>query len=225
MEKYPQNGAYVFCNANPIRFIDEDGRDWFEATDNSENSTYFWDESEKLWLINNQGTFRNVGKNVVVFDGSREECPGTKDGTGKYIDGDGAINAIVSVYGSNGSDDVNTYTGYTMTSDPDKYVPIAEGEFRGSYVDPGKKGLLPSNWRLDGNIPTMDNLPNTNPYSVNDWNYNQPIKTGIYIHSTGKNGNLGSRNSTGCLLILDSDWSSFKTNMEGVENFNVIIKR
>ena len=26
MEKYPQNGAYVFCNANPIRFVDPDGR-------------------------------------------------------------------------------------------------------------------------------------------------------------------------------------------------------
>jgi len=31
MEKYPQNGAYVFCNANPIKFVDLDGRkftDW-----------------------------------------------------------------------------------------------------------------------------------------------------------------------------------------------------
>lgn len=47
----------------------------------------------------------------------------------------------------------------------------------------------------------------------------------IYIHSTGKNGGLGTRNSTGCLLILDSDWQAFKDAMSGVKKYTVQVSR
>jgi len=66
---------------------------------------------------------------------------------------------------------------------------------------------------------------NTNPDAKNDWNYKTIYKTGIFIHSTGTDGNLGSRNSTGCLLISDKQWDAFKQQMNGVTNYTVQVTR
>ena len=76
-----------------------------------------------------------------------------------------------------------------------------------------------------GEVPTMDGIMNTNPMARRDYNYNTPIKTGIYIHSTGNNGNLGSYNSTGCLLILNTEWDSFNRSLSGVRSFKLVLNR
>jgi lipoprotein-anchoring transpeptidase ErfK/SrfK len=202
---------------------DPTGMDWYEA----EDGTVTWTDytSQKAMTDNGvKGTY--LGQAHVVFNGSRNEQPATQNGR-NYITGEGAVNASVTVYGTKGADDISTFTGYTMTSDPDKYIPIDEGLYKGSYMVPGKTRGLTSNWALNeaGKVQTMDGVPNTNPESKNDWNYNTSWKTGIYIHSTGEYGSLGTRVSTGCLLILNSDWGAFKDAMSGVRNYTVRVNR
>ena len=164
-----------------------------------------------------------LGQAHIVFTGSRWEKGGPKDGKGNYIDGDGACNAHVTVYGPKNANDIHYFTGYTMTSNAEKFIPIDEGLYDGVLGDKG--GVLPSIWALKGNIRTIDGVPNTNPESKGDWNYNTSWKTGIFIHSTGSGGNLGTRNSTGCLLILDSEWSEFNKVLENVTTFSVRVQR
>ena len=219
-DKYPSTSPYTYCANNPVRLVDPDGRDWYEDVDGAIHWTEYKSQSE---MDEAEVRGRYLGEAHIVFTGSRYEQGGTKDGKGNYIDGDGACNARVTVYGPGGSDDIHHFTGYTMTSNSGKYIPIDEGFYEGTFGNKG--GALPSRWALTGKIPTMDGIPNTNPETKGEWNYNTPWKTGIYIHSTGSKGNLGTRNSTGCLLILDSDWTDFTEAMSAAKSFSVRVER
>lgn len=158
-------------------------------------------------------------------NGSRDEKLGTKNGKSGYIDGGGAVTASVTLYGSDGADDVTTMIGFTMTSDANKYGAIAEGLFDANYDAKGKSGALKSNWVLNerGTVPTMDNEPNLSPYA--DYNYGKPVKDGIFIHSTNSTGYAGGTVSTGCLLLTPQDFKTFNTTMSGVKNFTVRVIR
>ena len=46
---------------------------------------------------------------------------------GLYIDGEGAVPAVVIVYGPGGDEDIQQYTGFTMPSDYELFGAIAEG--------------------------------------------------------------------------------------------------
>ena len=181
----------------------------------------------------------DLGQAYVVFEGSNAESPANivgQDGRAKRsITASNATAAEVTVYGPNGENDIQHYTGYTMTSDPQKYGPIAEGEYVGRS-DGNKGGKLPSCfWIYSEDAKKASggryccfmqgSRKNTNPDAKNDWNYNTICKTGIFIHSTGTDGNLGTRNSTGCLLISDSDWNAFTQQMRGVKNYTVQVSR
>lgn len=78
------------------------------------------------------------------------------------MNGDGAMTAEVTLYGSNGADDIHAYTGYTMTSDPEQFGYIDEGVYDGEYAVPGKSGALSSHWLLSGRIPEHDGAINPN---------------------------------------------------------------
>lgn len=70
---------------------------------------------------------------------------------------------------------------------------------------------------LDGGI---------NPNAPNQISSNgEGYKNGIFIHSTNKNGFVGSTVSTGCLLIHPDDWQVFNNIMSGVKNFKVQVIR
>jgi hypothetical protein len=132
---------------------------------------------------------------------------------------------MVTLYGPDGAKDITQLTGYTMTSDANKYIPIAEGIYDCDYMDPGKSAPLASHWALNnaGVVPTMDNLPNTSPYAGS--NYNLPQKTGIYIHRTNNNGKANNTVSVGCLLLTPASWTTFKTKVEGLESIKVQVIR
>ena len=55
MEKYPQNGAYVFCNANPVRFVDLDGKATYSSEGENGNVQCQWFDSDKLYYVDEKG--------------------------------------------------------------------------------------------------------------------------------------------------------------------------
>lgn len=63
-----------------------------------------------------------------------------KDPKGLYIDGEGAVPAVVTVYGPGGDDDIQQYTGFTMTSDYELFGAIAEGIYIHATNNDGKAG-------------------------------------------------------------------------------------
>jgi hypothetical protein len=220
-----------FCAENlrsgmPINRIDPSGLldDWYENA----NGEIKWTDYKSQAEMNSNGVQgKYLGQAVVQFNGARHEKLGTKNGQTGYINGEGARTASVTVYGKNGADDIHSFTGYTMTSNPDVYGAINEGTYNGNYMNPGKGGSLSSNWALNGggNVPTMDNKPNYNPEVMGTWIYGTPNKNGIYIHSANSSGYASGNVSTGCLLISPNDWNAFNSAMSGVSNFSVQVRR
>ena len=215
-----------------MKLVDPNGEDWYEIVNDEtkENEVKWTDYHSQEEMDENGIEGYYLGQAHIVFNGSRYEHP-DKNGS---IDGENSACADVTLYGPNGEDDIHYYNGYTMTSNANKYIPIAEGIYEG-HTDRNKKGKLKSNLSISDPIAsaktksrtcyTMDMKKNTNPDCMDDWNYKTVYKTGIFIHSTGSNGRLGIRNSTGCLLISDSDWDDFKKAMTGVKNFSVRVNR
>ena len=66
--KYPSTGSYVFCANNPVNIIDQDGMDWFEATDDSEIKK--WINSNEETIIDETGvSWKNIGTEYLLFNG------------------------------------------------------------------------------------------------------------------------------------------------------------
>ena len=62
-EKYPSVSPYAYCNCNPARYIDPDGRDWYEddygnAVWRNSNDSIFIDEDGAKW--------RNIGQEYLL---------------------------------------------------------------------------------------------------------------------------------------------------------------
>lgn len=201
-----------------------DGRDWAEVDVKKEDKT----TKEIKWFKNKEAFDKSgekgkyLGESAIIFKGSENEKLG-KDGT---LTGDGAVSAEVTIYGKNGKDDIKTYDGLTMTSDPKKYVPIAEGDYKAFYQDMakspyGSKGgsLSYRISTIEGklNLPTKDNLPNKE-------NKDKPIKTAIFFHRTNNDGNA-RLSSSGCLLIDGRQWKDVEKQLGKSKNIFIRVKR
>ena len=230
-EKYYHISPYAWCGNNPVNAIDIGGMKWFYYPRSSEEDVrpeYFWEDVESYIYTKNDGTIISLPgyDAIVVFEGSRSERFGIINGQ-KYLSGEDAVLADVTIYGPQGEDDiVLNLVGFTMTSDYEKYGAIADGFYNGNYDAKGmSSSAIKSNWVLEnrGKIPTLDNLPN--PYRESNY-FGLPFKDGIFIHSTLTSSNkVGSRTSVGCLLL---DWESmqlFNDRMKGVNKFGVHVIR
>ena len=169
---------YCYTSNNPVNRIDPNGMldDWVE----DQNKQIYWDANATSQANTKKGE-TYLGKTVVDFAGSRQEKLGTKNGLSGYIDGEGAITAQVTIYGSKGENDVHSFIGYTMSSDPTHLGAIDEGIYSANYDEQGKSGVLTSHWTLNnrGAIPTIDGQINPNAPSQIDANGNG-YKTGIF---------------------------------------------
>lgn len=113
-------------------------------------------KQEELDALGIQGTY--MGEAVVVFDGYYDEKLG-KDGT---LTGEGAKPANVTVYGTRGSDDIESYIGYTMSSDSGQFGVIANGQYEVHRDFPGPYGSV---WAINkrGEVPALNGFNPAHP--------------------------------------------------------------
>jgi len=222
-DKYPGISAYAYCGWNPVKYVDPDGRDWYETEDGSITWTDYKSQQamDKAKLAG-----RYLGEAVVYFNGYYEEALGK----GNNLWGEGAKLATVTVYGPGGSNDIATYDAFTMSSNYNEYGAIKNGDYSLNYVE--ATGPMGTHWTIN-NREAVDciNDYNTAWYKHKETNpYSATQKNRTYVHRCNLNGDmlpLGKDGqyhplSTGCLIIAPSrngkpGWNEFNNQLQGIK--------
>ncbi len=212
---------YNYVQNNPLNRVDPTGLldDWVESADEEGNTTIVWDEDvtsaddEDL-----QEGDEYLGKAVVVFEGSADEKLG-KDGT---LTGEGAKPAKVTIYGPGGKNDVKIYDGLTVSSDPNKYSMIEEGDYEGRHqqmaTSPYGKGSLTYRiHNLDGSTRIK---PEGGINKVNGKDYME----GIFFHRTNWSGKA-THSSEGCLNVCGTQWRNVEKQLGKIQSFRIRVVR
>lgn len=223
-EKRQWVSPYNFFQNNPLAKIDPNGMldDWVEKDGNIK-----WDENATSQATTKNGE-KYLGKAVVVFNGSKDE----KLANNGTVNGKDSKPAYVTLYGINGKDDVKTYKGLTMSSDPSKFSVLNEGWYDGT---PDKMSndrvynYFSKNDKINGNDP-RESLPyrlSVNGNTELDGTRNgQPMKmNGVFFHRIDNDGNAGMISnirgrSEGCPVVNGANWRDIKKSL----GTNIIIK-
>ncbi len=201
--------------------------DWYEDSDGNIQWTDYKSQAE-MDMAGIDGKY--LGEAVVYFQGSRNE----KLGQGDNLFGEGALLAKVVVYGPTNENDIKNYEGFTMSSNYEKYGAVDNGDYYVFWDEMGKTGALSSHWAVNKKNP-VDCLDGVNP---NPDGYSRTQKTGIFIHSSNRNGSMNPIGkdgkvypvSTGCLIIAPSrngrnGWHEFNQQLDGLNSFMLQIRR
>ena len=211
---------YNYVQNNPIMRLDPDGMldDWVERKDENGDESIVWDEnvtSEGDEDLKEGDTY--LGKAVVVFEGSLNEKLGD-DGT---LHGSGARPAKVTVYGPKGSDDIKTYDGLTVSSDPKQYSMIEQGDYEGRWqqmaTSPYGKGSL--TYR----IHNLDGSTRIKPNGGKNKN-GKTYMEGIFFHRTNWSGKA-THSSQGCLLVCGTQWKQLENQLGKLNSFRIRVTR
>ena len=194
--------------------------DWYSTIEEIEDENgkksqvtrYHWTDAksqEELYGLGIEGTY--LGEAVVVFNGYYDERLG-KDGK---LTGEGAKAASVSIYGINGSDDIKSYHGLSVSSNPDKYPMLVDGEYKLFHQQMaesvyGKDLLTYRVSDIRGNLEL-------NPVG----GYNKATKTTtmieIFFHRTNSDGGAKYA-SVGCLVIDGREWKNVEKQLGKSKN-------
>ena len=214
-DKYPSLSPYCYSANNPVVLVDPNGMDWYEVEnkETQEKEIKWTDYKSQAEMNENKIDGTYLGEAVVIFKGSREEKIG-EDGT---LTGEGAIPADVTIYGKNGAEDIKTYKGLSMTSDPSRFSGIADGDYKAYYEDMAtspygtqgaiKRGYAPA---LTYRIANLDGSLDIPAYGGINKDKGGKYLTEVFFHRTNWNGGArGSKDhpvSTGCPVINGTDW-------------------
>ena len=222
-EKYYSMSPYAYCAGNPVNLVDPDGRDWYSiiTTDdkNNEITTYkYTNYSSQAELDKNNISGHYLGEALVIIDGSHNECLGSK-GT---IEDDDAITATFTIYGINGEDDIKTYKGLTVSSDPNKYSRIDDGEYLLYHQQ-----MATSVYAKDSKtyrIVNRDRSLLIKPYGGYNKINGKTYMEDIFFHRTNKDG-MATHSSKGCLIIDARSWRQVEQQLGTSSNIYLLLNR
>ena len=229
---------YHFVSNNPIIFVDPNGLDWFYyKAEGEDDATYHWQDGstyehtysytdengeEQTSTMELEGT-----ETAILFEGSEDESL-SDDGK---LTGEDANPANVTVFGPKGKDDVQTYRGLTVSSNPEKYSMLAEGQFTANY-SPMATSLYGDNERTK-----KRGIPGALTYSLSqNGKTTLPVEGGInkltklsfmsdvFIHRTNWSGKA-DKASRGCLLIDGRQYRRFEKQLGKAMSISVTLRR
>lgn len=222
-EKYPSISPYAYCANNPVKYVDPDGRDWYE-TENSETKqkeikwTDYKSQSD-MDAAGVKGTY--LGEAFVHFEGSKEEKVG-EDGT---LTGKGAVAAKVTIYGIRNKDDIKTYNGMTTPKSGD-YSTLNEGDYHAEYQDMatsvyGEKGAKAKGiaTALTYRISSLNGTPLKGTKKGEN-----VTMIDVFLHRTDWNGKA-SNSSKGCPIIDGRSWRDVEKQLGHSSNIHIRITR
>lgn len=200
-----------YCAGNPVNLVDPDGRDWYSVQRKNKDGFYitsyeYTDYKSQEELDKNNIEGRYLGEALVVIEGKNDEKIG-EDGT--MMDED-AVPAIFTIYGVNGKDDIETYIGLTVSSDPTKFPMLSEGEYIASHQQMATS--VYGRGSLTYIIRTLDGSTKLPPKG----GYNIATKTSfmddIFLHRTNFDGRATNA-SKGCLVIDGRYWHNVEKQL------------
>ncbi len=230
-EDYYGISPYAYCAGDPVNFVDPDGRDWYsyEKPIKNEDGTvrtetqYAWtaatsqEELDKLGVIG--GVYR--GEAVIVFNGYEDESL-DKNGYLTKIDGNPAD---VTIYGINGPNDIKTYMGLSVSSNPNIYPKVAQGEYmlQQSQMSTSVYAGPSFTYRMRTLVNSKNAylIPPEGGYNINT---HEKYISGVFLHRTNWDGKAAN-SSKGCLVIDGRRWGEVEVQLKVSQKIYLLLNR
>ena len=220
LDKYIHLSPYVYCNGNPLKYVDPDGEDWYE--DGGEIKWTDCKSQQAMDKVKLSGIY--LGEAAVIFNGNANESWGTDNTlTGEYSNP-----ASVTIYGVNGKDDIKYYRGMT-TPQSDFYSTLNAGEYKMFYQDMatsvyGEKGALAHNPPIAPALTYRITKPNGNAILDGTKKGVATTMTEIFMHRTNWDG-TANHSSKGCMIIDGRQWRDVEKQLKRSSNIYLRIIR